>query len=504
MRKRNGFLAGKLPETKLVMGYTSYAIVGVILLSLPWSTSTAVGFLDNIFITISAISTTGLATVSVPDSYSFIGQLFILILIQLGGIGYMTFGSFVVLSTSQNLSSERKTVHRTAFSLPKHFSIKKFVKSIVIYTSAIEAIGAIVLAIIFWNDGRANPVWSGIFHSISSFCTAGFSIYQNSFENYADNIPLNITVAALSFLGAVGYIVMVDVWLLLKGDRKSITFTSKIILGTTFALFFMGSALLLLDYAVSGNSGSGALLRSLFQAMTALTTVGFNTVLLADMRSFSLFVLMILMIIGASPSGTGGGVKSTTISGIIGIIHSVFSKNKEYIRYRNGVEESQAPAQKNTIFSRLRAFLGKKAPANGDSASEETGTGGKDGDSEEELSHLLGNIYKIKLLGRAIPFERIIHAMATFSFYFLILFLGTLALLLSESHDFEQIFFEAASGLGTVGLSTGITGDLSGVGKVIISILMFIGRLGPITFGVYLFSGVPDSEPENENEDLVI
>ncbi|MBN2617728.1 MAG: hypothetical protein JXR64_05385 [Spirochaetales bacterium] len=493
------------PETSLVWGYLSYALIGVILLSLPWFRNVGITFIDNLFITISAISTTGLASVSVPDSYSIIGQVVILLLIQLGGIGYMTFGSFVVLSTSQSLSDSRLNVHRTAFSLPKDFSIKKFVKSVVIYTAIVEIIGAIFLTFVFWNDDRANPVWSGIFHSISSFCTAGFSLYNNSFESYANNFQLNIIVSILSFLGAIGYIVMIDVWLLLKGKKNSITFTSKIILGTTFILFFVGAFLLLLENYLKSKTVSNEFIHFCFQSMTALTTVGFNTVPIGELRSFSLFVLLILMIIGASPSGTGGGIKSTTVSSIIGIIKSVFSNHKEYINYHNPITKQNAiEEEKISALSRFVHIFSRKHVMETDQTIPAAIAEDDSQKLNNELNKILGDIFKIKLLGRTIPFDRIIHAIATFAFYFIILFLGVLFLLLSEQFSFEQIFFEAASGLGTVGLSTGITGQLTVTGKIIIILLMFIGRLGPITFGVFLFSRELKRKPIEEHEELVI
>lgn len=494
------------PENSLVLGYLSYAIIGIIILSFPWSRQLNIDFIDNLFTTFSAISTTGLATVSVPDSYSFMGQLIIILLIQLGGIGYMTFGSFVVLSTSQALSDNRLSIHQTAFSLPKDFSINKFVKSVVIYTAIIEFIGAIFLTFVFMKDDRANPIWSGIFHSISAFCTAGFSLYTDSFEAYADNYGLNIIISILSFLGAIGYIVMVDIWLLLKGKKDTITFTSKIILGTTFVLFVLGAILLFFENTLkSGNSNE--FIHACFQSMTALTTVGFNSIPIGELRSFSLFVLLILMIIGASPSGTGGGIKSTTVSCIVGIIQSVFSYNKEYINYNistNNFDENSLIETKKTAFSRLVDFFVKD---HSHITKEEIAKNMTDKEStkfNEELNKILGYIFKIKLMGRTIPFDRVIHAIATFAFYFIILFIGVLFLLFSESFSFEQIFFEAASALGTVGLSTGITGDLTIIGKIIIIILMFIGRLGPITFGIFLFSKRPKEKPQNENEDLVV
>ncbi|MBN1185447.1 MAG: TrkH family potassium uptake protein, partial [Bacteroidales bacterium] len=215
--------------------------------------------------------------------------------------------------------------------------------------------------------------------------------------------------------------------------------------------------------------------------------------------------LLILMIIGASPSGTGGGIKSTTVSSIIGIIKSVFSSHKEYINYHIPITKQNAiEEEKKSVLSRFIQIFSRKHDTETDQTISDVLV---EDDSEKvnnELNKILGDIFKIKLLGRTIPFDRIIHAIATFAFYFIILFIGVLFLLLSEQFSFEQIFFEAASGLGTVGLSTGITGQLTVAGKIIITILMFIGRLGPITFGVFLFSRKSKKNPIDEHEDLVI
>jgi trk system potassium uptake protein TrkH len=477
------------------LGYLSYSLLGFIILSLPFSRLTSVSFVDNLFVAVSAISTTGLSPVNVSSTYNLFGQLIILLLIQLGGIGYMTFGSFIILSIKSSIKSDRELVHKTAFSLPKEFVISKFIRSIVVYTLVIELIGAILLYFAFTGDGRANPIWSAIFHSVSSFCTAGFSLYSNSFESYANAIYLNSVVFALSVLGAVGYIVMVDLWLVIKGKKDSMTFTSKVILSITALLLAFGTLSLWTESFVGNGviNGDSAFLKSFFQAMTALTTVGFNTVPIGDLQSSSIFVIMILMIIGASPSGTGGGIKSTTISAIFGVLGSLFSKNKEYVNYkpkRDRHLHRNYPPQKQgllKIFSKSRVEYSTEAVI----------------DHADDLDSIFGQVFKIKMMKRTIPYDRVIHAVANFTFYFLILALGILFLLSSEHADFESIVFEAASALGTVGLSTGITSTLSIFGKHVIIVLMFIGRIGPIAFGVVLLNR-RKSQDFKEYEDLVI
>lgn len=493
MRYIKDYLKKRNPEVTIFSGYVFYIIIGVMFLSIPFFRTNTVSFLDNLFITVSAISTTGLATVSVSDNYNFLGQLVILILIQLGGIGYMTFGSFIILSTKNHISTSREQVHKAAFSLPKEFKIGKFIRSVVIYTLIVEFIGACLLFLFFIDQPQINPFWNSIFHSVSAFCTAGFSLYNTSFEAFSSNWFFNIVIFTLSFLGAIGYIVMVDVWLVLKGKKESITFTSKIILSTTIILLALGTFFLFFDYLKIDNSDlDTSLLKSFFQTMTALTTVGFNTVPINGLKSSSLFIITLLMIIGASPSGTGGGIKSTTLSTLFGVIRSVFSNKKEYICYN--YKPQQVQQQDKSSKNILSLFKSKK---------EQPTTNEEFIQYSEDLNSIFGEVFKIKLMGRTIPFNRVIHAIANFIFYFFILFIGILLLLSIEHFTFEQIFFESASALGTVGLSTGITSSLSHYGKIIVIILMFIGRIGPISFGIILLSRKKSKE-QKEYEDIVI
>ncbi|MCF7911458.1 MAG: potassium transporter TrkH [Candidatus Cloacimonetes bacterium] len=489
------YLEDRNPEVTLFFGYVSYIIIGVIFLSISFFRLAHIPFLDNLFITVSAISTTGLATINIAENYSILGQIVILILIQFGGIGYMTFGSFIILSTKHSLSQDREVVHKTAFSLPKEFKISKFIKSIVVYTLSIEVIGTILLYFAFRGDPRVNPVWSAFFHSVSSFCTAGFSLYSNSFESYANNTFLNLIVFALSFLGAIGYIVMVDVWLVLKGKKDNITFTSKVIITTTITLLILGTLFLFTEAFFKNDTSlirANVLLQSFFQTMTALTTVGFNTVPIGALKSSSLFILTLLMIIGASPSGTGGGIKSTTLSALFGILGSIFSYKKEFVNYK--IKQDKKVITRSTKHNKLLGVFSIKKP---EVTTEEII------ENADDLDSIFGEIFKIKLMNRTIPFDRVIYAIANFTFYFIILFFGVFLLLTIEDFSFEAIFFESASALGTVGLSTGITSSLSGLGKFVIIILMFIGRIGPLTFGIVLLNR-RKIRTIKEYEDIVI
>jgi trk system potassium uptake protein TrkH len=416
------FLASVEPVRLVVFGYLSYMLFGWVLLCLPFSQREAVSCLNNLFTSVSAVSTTGLVTISVSDHYTFFGQVVVLCLIQLGGVGYMTLGSFVILARGRDLSDLRSGVSERVFSLPASFRMDKFIRSVIVFTLIVELLGVIMLNAIFRSAGVKNALWNSIFHSVSAFCTAGFSLFNNSMESFTGNFWLNIVIGLLSLLGALGFIVLVDVWRRITGKIPHITFTSNVILRMSFILLIGGGILILIiEPSTQFIPRESRVMTSFFQAMTAMTTVGFNSVPIGKLASSSLIILTFLMIIGASPSGTGGGIKSTSFTAVVGVIRST----------------------------------------------------------------LKGDI-KVRFLGRVIPQTRVRSAMANVGFYLFVLLLGIFLLTITEPLPFKDLLFETASALGTVGLSTGITATLSGLGKVIVCVLMFIGRLGPLTFAIAL------------------
>ncbi|HNQ25022.1 MAG TPA: potassium transporter TrkG [Phycisphaerae bacterium] len=429
---------GHLHPAKLVLlGYGSYITIGWLLLCLPFAhRGDGAGVLDHLFTATSAVSTTGLVTVSVADDYTAFGQVVVLLLIQLGGIGYMTLGSFVVLSRKSELSEARLAVGKTVFSLPRSFDFRCFLRGVVIFTVVIEGAGAAALYFVFHGTGEASALWSAVFHSVSAFCTAGFSLYNTSFEGFAGNFWVNAVVAVLSYLGAIGFIVCVDFWNMVTGRVKEMTLTSKIILWSTFWLSVVGTLLLLLgEPSIQAKPLDERLLAAFFQTMTAMTTVGYNTVSMAALSKASVLLLILLMVIGASPAGTGGGLKCTTFSAFLGVMRSALRGRQE-----------------------------------------------------------------VRFWGRPVPLERVWTAVGSLGFYLLALIAGTYLLELTEPTPFEQNFFEAASALGTVGLSMGITSALTSVGKTIIILLMFCGRMGPLTFGVALFCRMEDTAAPRDND----
>ncbi|MBF0226028.1 MAG: potassium transporter TrkH [Desulfobacterales bacterium] len=409
----------KIPQKQLFYGYLSYILFGTILLCLPFAQKQYTHIIDNFFVATSAISTTGLNTVSTADNYTLFGQIVILLLIQFGGIGYMTLSSFVILKITNELPVTQTEILSTGFSIPQEFEIKTLVRGIIIFTFVFELLGAVGLFFVFIQSGANQPVWNAIFHSISAFCTAGFGLYNDSFEQYKLNIPLNIIIAILSYAGGIGFIVLMDLWKKVTGKIQHITFTSKLILLITLILSIFGTIqLYIFEPSIQEFDDYSKLTIAFFQSMSAITTVGFNTISIQALHPSSLMTIIILMYIGASPSGTGGGMKSTTFTAV-----SAYIFNK--LSLKNGVS----------------------------------------------------------LFGNKIPEYRVQAALSTFIFYTSILFIGAYFLTFSENFNLIQLLFEASSALGTVGLSTGITSSLSTFGKLIIILLMYIGRVGVITFG---------------------
>jgi len=313
--------------------------------------------------------------------------------------------------------------------------------SVFVFTILIEAIGATILFYEFRSLGIESPLWQAIFHSISAFCTAGFSLLDDSLVSVSDNQIISTTIMVLSLLGSIGFIVLLDFWLKLIRKRKTITLTTKIILLSTFMIWISGAILIFFsDSTLISMGGEGFMLAS-FQSISAHTTAGFNNYDISSIGYGGVFIMIILMIIGASPAGTGGAIKTTSIFASLAVLYSVL-RRKDHI-----------------------TFFKNEIPAS--------------------------NVYL---------------AVSSGIFYFIILILGTWAILLvdGDTHSFEDLFFEASSALSTVGISRGITGDLSDAGKLIISFLMFIGRLGVLTFGFALISRAPLLREKPKVEDIAI
>lgn len=321
------------PTYALMIGYTSYILAAFVLLCLPiCRNADHVPVIDTLFIAVASVSTAGLQSVDVAETYNVLGQIVILLGIQLGGLGFMTLGSLVILASKGYLPRNRVKIGKAVLAMPESFDPIRFLKHIAVFTLSIELMGALILWFCFLSADVPNPLWAAIFHSVTAFCTAGVSIFPNNLESFSDHAAITLTIALLSLLGGIGFIVMDDLYHSIQSKSLRTTLTTRIILTATFGAMIVGTVFLFFDPHIAAFPLKKRFLTAFFQTVTALTTAGFTTVPLTHLTSASLVIVIILMILGASPSGTGGGLKSTTWSAAIASIVS-FCRGSEEITF---------------------------------------------------------------------------------------------------------------------------------------------------------------------------
>lgn len=425
------------PAKLLLFGYLSYILLGWCLLSLPFAQAAPVGAIDNLFTATSAVSTTGLVSVDPGKTYSLFGQIVILALIQVGGLGYMTVGSFLVLAATDRMSRLRRETTRKAFNLPDHISPRTFIRSVILFTVGCEIVGALLLFAQFRAAGVDNALWQAVFHAVSAFCTAGFSLFSDSLVGFRDHAGILLTLSALSILGAMGFLIVVDGTRRLSGRAAHLGFTSKVIIRITLAFLVLGTlVVMVVDASIAALPAQQRLLTAFFQVMSAATTVGFNSTSIAALTPAVLVLFFFLMSVGASPAGTGGGLKTTSLAALIGLVRSTLK--------------------------------------------------GRD---------------RVRFFKREIPLQRLQDATAGLAYFLFLLLMALFLLLLTEpGQSVEVLLFEITSALGTVGLSMGLTGELSDLGKLIVVCLMTAGRVGILTFGIALATHDESREEEQDNE----
>jgi trk system potassium uptake protein TrkH len=436
------------PIQKISIGFLFIVAVATSILTLPVSTANGnfQSFLDALFTITSAISTTGLVVVDTGSYYSIFGQIIILIVVQIGGLGYMSIVVYLYFVAGKRPSLTVGMTLRESLSGVSLRNFREFARIVIIYTIFFESVGAIVLAF-YWMDtypiGRS--IYLGVFHSISAFCTAGFGLFSDSLMSDKNSVILNGTIDILCIVGGLGFFVLHDVRDRFRrtekyAPKRRLSTHTKVVLFTSAILMIAGSVLIFMS-----ERGAEALpiadrfLYSTFQAISASTTTGFNTIDIAAMKSAGLFTIIVLMFIGASPGSTAGGIKTTTF-GVIFCSTFAVLRNKETI---------------NTFDKQVSAEVAKKS----------------------------------------------------FAIMSLALFLvagATQVLTLTENATFMQVLFEVVSAFGNVGLSTGITAGLTPIGKIVIIITMFIGRVGPWGIGLSLIGRVkPDGYTYPEAEIFV-
>ena len=442
------------PERIIILGFLFLILTGACLLVLPQtSTIGGLGFADALFTSTSAVCVTGLTVVDTGTAFNLLGQFILIILIQIGGLGIMTISTLILIGYRGRSSFFGYNIIQNTFNPNQDQSPGPILQKICFFTLLLESSGALLLLFCFFPDNEMpRALYLAIFHSISAFCNAGFSLFPDSFIGYQDNWVVNLTICFLVITGGIGFVVLSEfqqlfsrknrLWSQFSFHTKLVLFsTASLLIVSTIAFFFMERHNTLAQFSVQHS-----LLASFFQAVNTRTS-GFNTLQIGNMANETLFVFIILMFIGASPGSCAGGIKTTSFATLILL----------------GI-------------SRLR---GQSRP----------------------------QIFK-----RSISEKSIAKATSVLMVSSAVVCIGIIILLMSELGDvshpqsrgkFLEICFEVVSAFGTVGLSTGITTKMTIIGKMIISCVMFIGRLGPLVIGIAVSRSVT-SHYYNAHEDIMI
>lgn len=334
----------------LVAGYLLVILAVAILLSLPISSATQKGqpFIDSLFVATSGISTTGLTPVDIGSYYSLFGQLVLLADIQIGGLGYMAFVILFAYLIHKKLSIRSHLIASESVSGATPAYNFKFFGMVALFTFVIELIGGIILGFQWLeNFPPAKAFYFGFFHSINAFCTAGFGLMPDSFISYNKNVVINLTIILVSLVGGIGFYVLNEICTITVKSKKrempvKLSTHTKLAVATTLALVVIGAVIFLVAEKWDAASPlQNRIMTSVFQAVTAQTTDGYNTVDISKISSTSLFMLIVLMFIGASPGSTGGGIKTTTFGTIcLSLKAYIFGEKDVNFGYRKMAEDT--------------------------------------------------------------------------------------------------------------------------------------------------------------------
>ena len=426
---------GKMPQTLLIGGFAGTILLGALMLLLPWSqTKGEVGFVDALFTSTSAVCVTGLVVVDTGTAFTRFGQTVIVGLIQIGGLGIMTFAALAYLMLGRRLSlASQAALHDAFFQRDLGVAFKRKFFQILLITASIELTGVlfIFLALLWRNTPVLQALFSAVFHSISAFCNAGFSIYGDNLIGLRDSPVIMTTMMSLIVLGGLGHMVLSELWHhgksflagAIAAGHQSLTTHTRVVVRTTLALIIVGwLGLVLLGLTSSEDTWGKKLSCAMFQSITS-RTAGFNTVDIGLMPLSSLLLITLLMFIGGSPGSCAGGVKTTAFA---------------------------------ISLAEFKARLK-----------------GED---------------QVVILERRVPKAILERTMVLIRLSVLWNLLGVFLLLCTESGrpgvGLHDVLFEQISAFGTVGLSTGLTDKLSVIGRLWISATMFVGRLGPLTLAM--------------------
>jgi len=427
------------PPQIIVIAFITTILLGTLLLLLPGAHTTGpLTLTDALFTATSATCVTGLVVVDTGTHFTLFGQLVILLLIQIGGMGIMTLGTFFIISIGVRLRWQDRDIVTRTLTGERHLDIWGLLRNVFWLTLGIEAAGTILLAGRFLHQHGMEParaVYNALFHSVSAFCNAGFSLNADSFIAYQTDPVINFILMLLIIAGGLGYTVLIDMGTFGPRSRR-LTPHRRLTLHSRFTLVFTGILILgggILFLALeAGNtlvdlSWPHKIVGALFQAVTP-RTAGFNTVEIAQASNAALMLLILLMFIGGAPGSCAGGIKVTTMGVLLLLARSRIRGLNDVVLFKRRIRE-------------------------------------------KTVAEAMG----IMALGVA--------TVAIFTFLLVIVETGGQSHAATEG-EFIRLFFETVSAFGTVGLSTGVTPELSTVGRLLITLLMFVGRIGPLTMAI--------------------
>lgn len=412
------------PAISLMSSFLLVIIIGAFLLMLPIATTSnhTMNFINAIFTSTSATCVTGLIVEDTGSYFSLFGQIVILILIQIGGLGIMTISTAFALIFGQKLTAKMESVMQNVMGESNRLNLFQLLKYVVGITFLLETIGSFFLYLTFRHiyPNSLKAIYYSVFHSVSAFCNAGFALFPDSLESFTYNFNINAVITGLIIFGGLGFVVIMDLKrnIFRKGGIKRLSLHSKIVLTATILLTAFGLiGFFFSEYnnTMRGMSFGNRLMTSYFQSVTC-RTAGFNTISQTNLSYSSILLSVLLMFVGASPGSTGGGIKTTTFAIMFLAIVSIITGKGNV-----------------SAFKRKISVHGIKEA--------------------------------VSLIGISI------------GFLMLLLF----ALFMVNDGSFQEITFEAFSAFGTVGLSMGFTSSLGLAGKIIIILLMYLGRIGPLT-----------------------
>ncbi len=441
------------PQRLATMAFGLLGIIGALLLALPQAVrgQNSASFIDSLFTAVSAVCVTGLVVHNVAETYTPFGQTIILVLIQVGGLGIMTLSSVLVFIAGNRLRFRSQAVLAQAVDASSAAQLKRIVLGAIAYTLLFESIGTAILYAFFRmdSDGAAavwEPFWQALFHAVSAFCNAGFSILESGMEPYFNHWGINFALMLLIVAGGLGFPVLDELgqrlWQKVRGQRPDrLSLNTRVVLWTSLCLTLVTAAVfgaLEWNNALKERTFFERILGGLFQSITA-RTAGFNTVDFSQVGAPALMFICLVMFVGASPGSTGGGIKTTSLA----ILFATF---------RAEAANSKDPH-----------LLGRKL-------------------STRLVKRVLGVFFTSVLVVSAVMF----------------------CLLVTEDAPSMAISFEAFSAFATVGLSTGLTQELSVAGKLLVTLTMLVGRVGPLAFALALMHSREPSPCQFPKEDVLI